>query len=98
MRYATAFFVTCALAFAGSASAAGQHYSYAANEVRPGLSESEVLARLGEPSDCKMMQDGSHVLIWFHARNSAGDRPISILIGRDGRMQRVVTETTTAMR
>ena len=102
MRYASAFFATCALAFAGTAAAGAEHYTYASSEVRPGFSESEILARLGEPDDSKIMQDGGHVLIWFHTpaatQGAPVGRPISILIGRDGRMQRIVTETTTAMR
>ena len=87
-----AFVGALAFALAGCVSM-GTNYSEAAvTELRPGMSQSEVVRRLGKPNTVVSMSDGRQQLGWVYSQGSmfgAKARSLTLPFGPDGRLLQV---------
>lgn len=86
-----AIFFAVAL-LAGCASVGRDFDMQAAGSLEPGLTEAELLSRLGEPTVRAVLPDGRQRLTWVHSKASmfgaAKAKSVSVVLGPDGRLMR----------
>lgn len=93
--------LVAALLLAGCASMGTNFDMAAVNTLQAGMTEAEVVARLGQPNNRVMRPDGQQMLSWVHSQanflGSAKAKSVSLLFGPDGRLVRPVATTQTSM-
>jgi hypothetical protein len=85
---------------AGCASSGTDYDPAAVATLMQGMTEAEVIQRLGKPNNVTTMVDGRKVMVWAHSEvnglsGRSSTRAVSILFGADGRMSRQVSETNS---
>lgn len=100
VRFTTAALVA-ALTLSGCASIGTNYDPATLAQLTPGMTEAEVVSRMGAPNSRTIMQDGSTSLMWLHssanAFGSGSGKSAVILIDKDGRFVRVLTTTETKL-
>ena len=100
MRFAVTLIVAAMLA---SCATVGTDYSDATiASLQPGMSQQDVVARLGRPNVKTSLADGTEQWIWTFAKASAfgaaRSKAIMLQFGPDKRFLRVMSETETQVR
>ena len=80
----------------------GTNFDLAAvDQLRPGMSRAEVIARLGEPNARSILADGSESLMWLHSKanafGTAQAKSVSLLFDSSGALVRPLTTSFTKM-
>ena len=78
----------------------GTNYDPAVAQSLPvGVSEAEVIQRLGQPNNVTILQDGSRQLLWLHSRGTAFGtakaRSVILRFDPQGRYTGMVSSTQT---
>lgn len=91
-----------ALALFGCVSAGTNFDPRQVSALSAGLTESQVIERLGKPNARSFMQDGSHVLVWSYARGTAfgagNARNAALLFDPQKRFVRVLSVAESRVR
>lgn len=90
-----------ALVLSGCASIGTNYNPAVLAQLTPGMTEAEVIARMGTPNSRTVLYDGTTSLMWLHSSATAfgtgGAKSAAILLDRDGRFVRVITTTETKL-
>ena len=93
--------LAASIALAGCASIGTNFDPATLTQLTPGMTEAEVVSRMGAPNSRTTMQDGSTSLMWLHssanAFGSGAANSAAVLIDQDGKFVRVITTTETKL-
>ena len=102
-RIPSVLVIVLAVSMAGCASAGTDYDPAVVATLQPGMTQAEVIQRLGQPNNVTTLVGGRKVMVWVHSevngltgRSSA--RSVSIVFGADGRMTEQVSESNTSIR
>jgi hypothetical protein len=97
----------CALALAaapvsGCVSMGPDYDPAVVEQLQPGTSKAEVIARLGRPTTVATLPDGGQQLMWVHSRGTAlgtaRSRAVMLKFGPDGKYVGLVSQAETNIR
>ena len=101
MRRSITLFLVAGFLLGGCASTGTNFNPNAVSQLHAGMTESDVIVLMGHPNGQSSLPNGGHILVWMHSTGTAfgtGEaRSVSVLIGPDGTMQRVLNETSTSL-
>lgn len=93
--------LAAALALSGCASIGTNYNPAVLAQLTPGMTEAEVISRMGPPNSRTELYGGSTQLMWLHSSATAfgtgGARSASVLIDRDGKFVSVISTTETKL-
>ncbi len=97
MTRLTAAAVYAALLLSGCASIGTNYNSAVLAQLMPGMTEAEVIARMGPPNGRTELYGGSTQLMWLHSTanvfGSGGAKSAAVLIDRNGKFVSVISTT-----
>lgn len=93
--------VSAALLLSGCASIGTDYNSAILAQLKPGMTEAEVIARMGPPNGRTELYGGYTQLMWLHSSanvfGSGGAKSAAVLIDRNGKFVSVISTTETKL-